>query len=587
MVKVAFHYNFIKHLYMKTILLFLITFGLTSGANAQSKKDNLKEANKKYNVIFFLVDDMGWSDLGYEGSSLYETPTIDSFAKKGVRFTQAYAACHVCSPTRASIMTGEYPARLHLTDWLPGRKDFPFQKLESRKLTVQHLPYNQPTLPRVLKDNGYKTAIFGKWHLGWDDTTYANSPQRQGFDIHIPDWDAGWPNGTYFSPYGLKGLEGGPKGQYLTDRLTDEAMKWVAKNKDHPFFLYLANFAVHDPIQGRGDLVVKYEKKLNQMRSKEESGDMKGNVSSTNLFNPNAGNAFTLEGNPDDPNPLSRQALDALSKDKEYSGFSLLPNRIVKVRQQQTNPVFAAMVESVDESLATVLQKLKELGLEDNTIIIFFSDNGGMSAANFGNPHRNISPFNLDKAYSTSNLPLRGGKGWLYEGGIREPLIIYIPNSATNGTVVNTPVISTDFYSTIMDILGLPLTNGKDGVDGMSLVPILKNQEEGKEKIAKRAIYWHFPHYSNHGAQSPGGAVRYGDYKLLEYYENGTVQLFNIKDDPGEHNDLSKTEPKKAEELKEMLHKWRKSVDAVMPYPNPKYDPKAKWPTPSVSADEP
>src|SRR3569833_3415818 len=182
MVKVAFHYNFFKHLYMKFFLLFLITFGLISGANAQSKKGNLKEGNKKYNVIFFLVDDMGWSDLGYEGSSLYETPTIDSFANKGVRFTQAYAACHVCSPTGASIMTGEYPARLHLTDWLPGRKDFPFQKLESSKLTVQHLPYNQPTLPRVLKDNGYKTAIFGKWHLGWDDTTYANSPQRQGFD---------------------------------------------------------------------------------------------------------------------------------------------------------------------------------------------------------------------------------------------------------------------------------------------------------------------------------------------------------------------------------------------------------------------
>jgi arylsulfatase A-like enzyme len=210
-----------------------------------------------------------------------------------------------------------------------------------------------------------------------------------------------------------------------------------------------------------------------------------------------------------------------------------------------------------------------------------------MSAANFGNPHRNISPFNLNKAFSTSNLPLRGGKGWLYEGGIREPLIIYVPNSATNGSVVNTPVISTDFYSTIMDLLHLPLTNGKDGIDGMSLVPILKDQEVGKEKIANRAIYWHFPHYSNHGAQSPGGAVRYGDYKLLEYYENGTIQLFNIKDDPGEQHDLSKSEPKKAEELKEMLHKWRKSVDAVMPYPNPDYDPAAKWPTPSVSGDEP
>ncbi len=569
--------------------MFTITFAATTQAQTASHVKGSKQ-NKKWNIVFFLVDDMGWSDVGYEGSSMYETPNIDKFAKEGVRFTQAYAACHVCSPTRASIMTGEYPARLHLTDWLPGRKDFPFQKLESRKLTVQHLPYNQPTLPRVLKDNGYKTAIFGKWHLGWDDTTYANSPQRQGFDIHIPDWDAGWPNGTYFSPYGLKGLEGGPKGEYLTDRLTEEAMKWVAKNKDHPFFLYLANFAVHDPLQGRGDLVLKYEKKLNKMyKAEAASGKMAGNVSSTTMYNENAGKGkpYVLEGNPDDPNPLSREELDALYNNKNYQGYSLLPNRIVKVRQQQTNPIFAAMVESVDESLATVRKKLEELGLADNTIIIFFSDNGGMSAANFGNPKRNISPCNLDRAYSTSNLPLRGGKGWLYEGGIREPLIIYVPKSATNGKVSDVPVVSTDFYATIMDMLHLPKTNGKDGIDGMSLVPILKGQEDGIKKIAERPIFWHFPHYSNHGAQSPGGAVRYGDYKLLEYYENYTVQLFNIKKDPGEHHDLSKEDTAKVTQLRNMLHAWRKSVNAVMPYPNPKYDPNAKWPAPSADDDEP
>ncbi len=575
---------------MKTIMWCAIfcAFSVTTQAQTTNKKTISKSNSKKLNVIFFLVDDLGWSDLGYEGSKIYETPNIDKFAGEGVRFTQAYAACHVCSPTRASIITGEYPARLHLTDWLPGRKDFPFQKLESSKLTVQHLPYNQPTLPRVLKENGYQTAIFGKWHLGWDDSTHANSPQRQGFDLHIPDWDAGWPNGTYFSPYGMKGLEGGPKGEYLTDRLTEEAMKWVAKNKDHPFFLYLANFAVHDPLQGRGDLVVKYEKKLNNMAHPKESAKMEGNVSSATVYNETSkkGIPYILEGNPDDPNSLSREALDALSKDKDYDGYSLLPNRIVKVRQQQTNPIFAAMVESVDESLGNVLKKLKELGLEDNTIIIFFSDNGGMSAANFGNPKRNISPCNLDKAYSTSNLPLRGGKGWLYEGGIREPLIIYVPHSSTKGTVNNTPVISTDFYSTIMDMLHLPLTNGTDGVDGMSLVPILKGQKEGQKKIAKRAIYWHFPHYSNHGAQSPGGAVRYGDYKLIEYYENNTIQLFNIKNDPGERDDLFKSESQKAKELRNMLHAWRKSVDAVMPPPNPDYDPKLKWPAPSAE-DEP
>lgn len=572
---------------MKRLMFYLI-FCLFIGEAYCQSHEVINNSQKKWNVIFFLIDDLGWKDFGYQGSSMYETPTIDKLAKQGVRFTQAYAACHVCSPTRASILTGEYPARLKLTDWLPGRKDFPFQKLESRELTVQHLPYNQPTLPKVLKENGYKTAIFGKWHLGWDDTTYANSPQRQGFDIHIPDWNAGWPNGTYFSPYGLKGLEGGPDGEYLTDRLTREAMKWVAENKDRPFFLYLANFAVHDPIQGRGDLVVKYEKKLNQMRVKEESGEMKGNVSSNNIFNSKEEreNGYVLEGNPDDPNPISRQDLDSMYKEKEYRGFSLLPNRTVKIRQNQTNPVFAAMVESVDESLAHVLAKLKELGLQDNTIIIVFSDNGGMSAANFGKPVRNIDPCDLDKAFSTSNLPLRGGKGWLYEGGIREPLIIYIPNSPANGSVVNTPVISTDFYATIMDLLNLPLTNGQDGVDGMSLIPLLRGQKNEQKQIEQRALYWHFPHYSNHGAQSPGGAVRFGDYKLIEYYENNTVQLFNIKDDPGEHNDLSKTELQMADKLRNMLHDWRKSVDAVMPSNNPNYNPEAKWPVPSVNGDE-
>jgi arylsulfatase A len=518
-------------------------------------------AVRKPNIVFFLVDDLGWSDVGYQGSSLYHTPNIDSFAKRGVRFSRAYAACPVCSPTRASILTGEYPARLHLTDWLPGRKEFPFQKLKNVE-SVQHLPYNQATLPAVLKQNGYQTAIFGKWHLGEE----PDSTARQGFDLHIPEWNRGWPNETYFSPYGMKGLEGGPKGEYLTDRLTTEALKWIEKNREQPFFLYLAHFAVHDPIQGRGDLVAKYEKELGGAKRP-------------------TGSPFILEPNPDDGSPTPRPALDDLLKDKRYQGFSLLPNRMTKIKQRQDNPQFAAMVESMDESLGRVLAKLKELKLDDNTIVIFFSDNGGMSAANFGNPRKSVPRNKLDKAYSTSNLPLRGGKGWLYEGGIREPLVIYSPQASANGTSSDVPAISTDFYATILDLLGITRAgNGENGLDGASLVPVLK-----KEKAAalnQRALYWHWPHYSNHGAQSMGGAIIAGDYKLIEYYENNTAQLFNLKDDPSEQHDLAASQPQKVEELRTRFHTWRKDVNAEMPTPNPNFDPNQKWPE-GESKDEP
>ena len=370
---------------MKNSFLYLLTLGVGINASAfgQATSSGDLQPEKKMNVIFFLVDDMGWSDVGYEGSHFYDTPNIDKFAKQGVCFSQAYAACSVCSPSRASILTGEYPARLHLTDYLPGRRDEPFQMLKNA-VTVQHLPYDQPTLPEVLKENGYHTAIFGKWHLGED----PNSIERQGFDLHIPEWNKGWPNGTYFYSVPMKGLTG-KNGDYLTDRLTDQALDWVETNKDHPFFLYLAQFAVHDPIQGRGDLVVKYDRKLNQMRNQHEMP---------------TGLPYILEGNPDDPDALSRDQLTALLQQKSYQDFSLLPHRTVKIKEHQDNPEFAAMVESVDESLGHVLAKLKELGIADKTIIIFFSDNGGMSAANFFRPNRVISKCNLDKAYSTSNL---------------------------------------------------------------------------------------------------------------------------------------------------------------------------------------
>ena len=521
--------------FLKSMALGALAATLPGAAGGRSKSAP--------NVVFFLVDDLGWSDVGCYGSSFYDTPNIDALAQDGVRFTDAYAACHVCSPTRASILTGKYPARLHLTDWLPGRREFPFQKLKNAEIH-QYLPLEEVTLAEVLKRHGYSTAIFGKWHLGEE----PNGPNAQGFDVQIPKWNKGWPKAGYHAPFELNGLEDA-EGDYLTDRLTDEALSFIERNKDGPFFLYFSHFAVHDPIEGRSDLVNEYKEKLSEMPRQK-------------------GAPYILEGNPDTETPLSREELDALVGEEPYEGYRVLPNQTVKIKQHQDNVQFAGMVESMDESLGRVCAKLEDLGIADNTIVIFFSDNGGMSAANFGDPGRVVPATELDRAYSTSNLPLRGAKGWLYEGGIRVPMIVKWPRGGNHGTVCDVPVISTDFFPTILDMAGLPL-RPEHHPDGVSLVPLLK----GEKKLERDAIYWHFPHYSNHGMQSPGGAIRSGDYKLLEYYENGTVQLFNLREDLGEQNDLSRSQPKRAAELRAKLHAWRDDVSARMMSPNPDYAP--------------
>jgi arylsulfatase A len=500
------------------------------------------------NVVFFLVDDLGWRDLGCYGSTFYETPRIDQFARDSVRFTQAYAACHVCSPTRASILTGKYPARLRLTDWLPGRKDFAFQKLKNASIH-QQLPLEEETIAEVLKKNGYRTALIGKWHLGEEPF----GPQAQGFDVQIPRWNNGWPNAGYHAPFQLNGLEDST-GDYLTDRLTDEAVRFIEDYQNQPFFLYLSHFAVHDPIQGRADLVKKYQAKLRRRDGAPTA------------------RPFVLEGNPDsDSDPAqSELGLDALLDDERYRDFRLLPNRMVKVKQMQDNVHFAAMVESIDESFGRILTRLKELGLDQRTIVIFFSDNGGMSAANFGNPERVVSPAKLDSAYATSNLPLRAGKGWLYEGGLRVPLLVKWPGKSRTGTC-EVPVISTDFFPSILEMTGI-VTEKQLESDGVSIAPLLT----GADELRREAIYWHFPHYSNHGMQSPGGAIRIGDYKLLEYFENETVQLFNLRTDPGEQHDLADVETERAEALRSMLNAWRKSVNAQIMEPNPAYSDAAR-----------
>jgi arylsulfatase A len=500
-----------------------------------------KNTGKRPNVVFFLVDDLSWSDVGCFGSSFYDTPNIDKLADEGVRFTDGYAACHVCSPTRASILTGKYPARLNLTDWISGRGNKPFQVLLNAE-KVMNLDREETTIAEVLKGLGYETALFGKWHLGKD-----TNPTEHGFDIHVPhSVNANLGGRGFRSPKKIPGLDGG---EYVTDRLAELAAEYIEEKKDKPFFVYMSHFSVHDPIQGRDDLVEKYKKKLASMP-------------------PQTGPDYILEGNPDSPTYPSRAELDDLIKLPEYADtYKSYHNDLVKVKQKQDNIQFAGMVESVDQSLGTIVAKLKELGLEDNTIIFFMSDNGGMAVMN-GTPKFEATKNKLDARASTSNLPLRGAKGWLYEGGIRVPMIVKWPKEGKKGVVCDEPLISVDFYPTILEMVGAK-DKIKD-VDGKSFTRLVKGK-----KMDRGPIYWHFPHYSNHGMQSPGGAIRDGDYKLLEYFENGTVQLFNLRDDIGEQNDLSKIEVQKVKELTAKLHQWRKDVDAQMMKPNPNYDPVA------------
>ncbi len=528
-----------KVIYVLAGMFSLLTAALQSG-----------EAKEKLNVVFFLVDDLGWSDVGYNGSRFYDTPNVDRLAQEGVRFNQAYSASHVCSPTRASILTGKNPARLRLTDWLPGRKEFPFQRLRNAEI-VPHLPLEEVTLAEALKEHGYVTGAIGKWHLGEE----PSGPLAHGFDVHVPSgWNKGWPMRGYHYPFGFDGLAGEP-GDYLTDRLTDEALKFIEKNVETPFFLYLSHFAVHDPIQGRADLVKKYKKRLAERPVP-------------------SGPAYILEGNPDARDPLSREERMALLDDGKYEGFRILPDRLVKIKQRQDNPQFAAMVESMDESLGRVLGKLEELGLTDRTVVIFVSDNGGMAAANFGNPANAVKPGRENQRFATSNLPLRGAKGWLYEGGIRVPLVIRLPGKGSSGRQIDVPVISHDFYPTIMELLGLPMPAGQQ-VDGVSLAPLLREGHASvaaEKRLRDRPLFWHFPHYSNHGQQSPGGAIRVGNYKLLDYFENNSVQLFDIANDPGEQTDLSAEEPDKVRELQARLDTWRNKLRVPMPYPNLEYN---------------
>ena len=457
------------------------------------------DAAKQTNFLFFLVDDMGWADIGANGSTFHETPHIDRLAKSGMRFTHGYAAGSVCSPTRASIMTGRHPVRVDITDWIPGQSNRPTNPLlhpDDRG----HLPLKEVTIAEALKEHGYQTFFAGKWHLG----EKGHWPTDQGFDINIGGHHRGSPPGGYYSPWTNPALKAKRKGEYLTERLTEESVKFLEeRDPAKPFLLYLSYYNIHTPIQP-------YKKRIDHYQAK-------------------AAKAFDGK-TPTEP---------------EHEGTN---------RLRQDNPALASMVAAVDDSVGTLLGKLAELELDKNTVVIFFSDNGGLSTlqrVRFG---------------PGCNLPLRAGKGWLYEGGVREPTIIRAPGVTRPGSVSHKPMVSMDFFPTMLELAGLP-AQPKLHIDGQSLLPQLNGDDSGT-----RTFYWHYPHY--HGsAWKPGASIRDGDWKLIEFYHYNNFELYNLANDPGEQTNLAKHNPKKAAELRSKLSAWQKKMEAKMPVPNPDYKP--------------
>ena len=440
------------------------------------------------NVVLIVADDLGAMDLGCYGSKFHRTPHLDKLAADGMRFTQSYSACPVCSPSRAAIMTGRYPQRFQLTDWLPGRPDRPEQRLR-RPTLRNHLPLEAVTIADLLKPAGYVCASIGKWHLGGE----GFEPTKQGFDVNIAGDAAGSPQ-SYFAPFSkpngkaMPGLGVAADGEYLPDRLTTEAEKFITANRERPFFLYLPHFTPHTPLKAKEELVKKYPA------------------------------ASTFKG-------------------------------------QQNNPIYAAMLESLDESVGHIVAKLDELKLSDRTIVLFTSDNGGLATTEGPN-----TP-------ATSNAPLREGKGWLYEGGIRVPLLVKWPGNVKGNSTSDVPVCGIDLLPTIRDAC-IRESEELLPTDGVSLLPLIKQSGT----IVRESLFWHYPHYANQGGK-PGGIVRSGEWKLVELYEEGRRELFHVAKDVSESRNLSEQEPDRVRELAEKLAAWRKSVGALMPEPNPNYTP--------------
>lgn len=426
-----------------------------------------------------LIDDLGYADFGCQGNTFHETPHLDKLAADGLRFTHAYSACVVCSPSRAALLTGQYPARLRITDWIPG---YP-QGNTKLKLPAwtQHLPVNTWNMAKAFHEGGYATASIGKWHLGGP----AHYPEQVGFDVNIGGTERGEP-GRYFPPYGVKTLSDGPADEFLSDRLTREACAWIEAQQGKPFFLYLPHYAVHTPLGGKPSVIEKYRRKARELK-------------------------------------------------------------------QSRNAVYAALVESVDDSVGQLRAKLAELKIDKQTIILVTSDNGGQ----LGGAKNPI----------TSNAPLRSGKGSTYEGGIRVPMLMYWPNRTTAHSICDVPVMTIDIFPTLMETCGLRVPPDHV-VDGESLAALTSSTA----RLQRGALYWHYPHYHPGGA-SPYSAIRIGEWRLVEYHEDQRVELFNLKTDESEKNNVAESEPERVKTLKAQLHAWLKQVDAQMPTVNPDYDP--------------
>ena len=443
---------------------------------------------KEPNVVVFLVDDLGYMDIGANNPDcFYETPNIDRLADSGMRFTDGYAANPVCSPTRYSLMTGKYPTRVQATNFFSGKRSGKFNPAP----LVDDMAAEEITIAEALKTKGYTTFFAGKWHLGHSEELY---PQGQGFDINIGGWARGGPytGKKYFAPFENPQMEvESPEGEHLPARLARDTAEFIEANKDQPFLAYLSFYSVHTPLQGRPDLVEKYK-----ARAAEIAGDQ---------------------------------------FDDEEQVFGDKPRQ---VRVLQKHAVYAAMVEAMDEAVGTVLDQLDASGVANNTIVVFTSDNGGLSTSE-GSP--------------TSNLPLRGGKGWVYEGGIREPWIIRYPGVTKAGSVSEEIICSIDLFPTMAAAAAIEIDHLIDGID---LAPALRGG-----KLDRQSLYWHYPHYSNQGG-IPGGAIREGNYKLFERYEDGRVHLYDLKNDIGEQNDLAAKKPELVQEMRKRLHHWYEEVDA-------------------------
>ena len=460
--------------------------------------------NYQPNFVFFLVDDLGYMDVGFNNpETFYETPNMDQLAAEGMKFTNAYAACPVCSPTRASIMSGKYPARINTTDYFGAPQPENILKNKSKYwLSKPVLPasyenrlhHDEVTLAEALRESGYATFFAGKWHLGPEGWW----PEDQGFDVNAGGIQRGGPYGgkRYFSPYGNPRLEDGPEGEHLPDRLATEAIKFIDEHSEEPFLAYVSFYSVHTPLMTREDLKAKYEEKAKSVPP------------------------------------------DAWGEE---------PPR--RVRLVQNHAVYAGMVESMDLAVGRVLDHLKETGLDETTAVFMMSDNGGLSTS---------------EGHPTSNLPLRAGKGWMYEGGIREPMLIKWPGKTKAGSVSDVPVTSTNFYPTILEMAGLELMP-EQHIDGLSMTSILSGKEKSDEF---QTLFFHYPHYGNQGG-TPSAAIRKGKYKLIEFFEDGRLEMYDLEADLSEKNNLADELPELRDQLLKELHEWQKEVDARMPAENP------------------